>query len=31
MPDLALFVIGVLVTAVVAVAVGMLGLSDLPD
>jgi hypothetical protein len=31
MPDLALFVIGVLVTAVVIVAVGMVGLSDLAD
>jgi hypothetical protein len=31
MPDLALFVIGLLVTVVVAVAVGLLGLSDFPD
>jgi hypothetical protein len=31
MPDLALFVIGVLVTAVVIVAVGMVGWSDLSD
>ena len=31
MPDLALFVIGVLVTIVVAFAVGLIGLSDLDD
>jgi hypothetical protein len=31
MPDLALFLIGLLVTIVVAVAVGLLGLSDLSD
>ena len=31
MPDLALFVIGVLVTALVAVAVGLVGLSDLVE
>ena len=31
MPDLALFLIGVLVTIVVGVAVGLLGLSDLSD
>lgn len=31
MPDLALFVIGLIVTIMVGVAVGLLGLSDLSD
>ena len=31
MPDLALFVIGVLVTIVVGFAVGLIGLSDLDE